>query len=168
MRLEMRLKQSLFNLIKIYEQVDYNEDINNNAQVTQGNFQWLDGVQDTQVIFVPNNNGRFKVSWVPPRDLQNQVLVKNTLKYPGNDHIGAFGCDSYDISGTVDGRGSKGSLHGLTKYHLEDGPVNRFFFTIYIPTSYCRNIFERRINGTRVLWNAYTSRKTINQDYYII
>ena len=120
-------KESLFNLIKIYEQVDYNEDINNSAQVTQGSFQWLDGVKDTQVIFVPNKNGRFKISWVPPRDLQNQVLVKNNLKYPGNDHIGAFGCDSYDISGTVDGRGSKGSLHGLTKFHLEDGPVNKFF-----------------------------------------
>ena len=24
-----------------------------------------------------------------------------------------FGCDSYDISGTVDGKGSKGALHGL-------------------------------------------------------
>jgi hypothetical protein len=22
--------------------------------------------------------------------------------YPGNEHIGAFGCDPYDISGTVD------------------------------------------------------------------
>ena len=28
---------------------------------------------------------------------------------------GAFGCDSYDISGTVDNKGSKGALHGLTK-----------------------------------------------------
>ena len=34
--------------------------------------------------------------------------------------MGAFGCDSYDISGTVDGRGSKGSLHGLTKFSMED------------------------------------------------
>jgi hypothetical protein len=32
--------------------------------------------------------------------------------------MGAFGCDSYDISGTVDGKGSKGSLHGLSKFSL--------------------------------------------------
>ena len=41
--------------------------------------------------------------------------------------MGAFGCDSYDISGTVDGRGSKGSLHGLTKFSMEDVPPNHFF-----------------------------------------
>ena len=35
------------------------------------------------------------------------------VKYPGNEHLGAFGCDPYDISGTVDGRGSNGALHGL-------------------------------------------------------
>jgi len=49
------------------------------------------------------------------------------VKYPGNEHVGAFGCDSYDISGTVDGRGSNGSLHGLTKYSMEDVPPNKFF-----------------------------------------
>ena len=67
--------------------------------------------KDTRVMFVPNKNGRFMVSWVPPVNQQNSVIVKNGVKYPGNEHCGAFGCDSYDISGTVDGRGSKGSLH---------------------------------------------------------
>ena len=41
--------------------------------------------------------------------------------------MGAFGCDSYDISGTTDGRGSKGALHGLTKFSMEDAPANTFF-----------------------------------------
>ena len=41
--------------------------------------------------------------------------------------MGAFGCDSYDISGTVDGKGSKGALHGLTKFSMEDAPANTFF-----------------------------------------
>ena len=49
------------------------------------------------------------------------------VKYPGNEHMGAFGCDSYDISGTVDGKGSKGSLHGLTKFSMEEAPANNFF-----------------------------------------
>jgi hypothetical protein len=34
---------------------------------------------------------------------------------------------SYDISGTVDGKGSKGALHGLTKFSMEDAPANSFF-----------------------------------------
>jgi hypothetical protein len=105
-------KESLFNLIKIYNQVDYNEDINNVANITRGNLQWERGIRDTKVEFYPSNEGKFYIGWVPPKNLQNQVIIKNGMKYPGNDHIGAFGCDSYDISGTVDGRGSKGSLHG--------------------------------------------------------
>jgi hypothetical protein len=55
------------------------------------------------------------------------VIIKNGVKYPGNEHVGAFGCDSYDISGTVDGRGSKGALHGLTKFSMEEVPANHFF-----------------------------------------
>ena len=120
-------KESLFNLIKIYEQIDFNEELNNKAEVTQGNFQWENGIKDTKVIFMPNNNGRFFISWIPAKSLQNQVILKNSTKYPGNEHLGAFGCDSYDISGTVDRRGSNGALHGLTKFTLEDAPPNKFF-----------------------------------------
>tara|TARA_B100001175_G_scaffold118935_2_gene101098 strand:+ start:4072 stop:6285 length:2214 start_codon:yes stop_codon:yes gene_type:complete len=120
-------KSSLFNLTKIYEQIDWNSDINNSNVITQGNFQWVNGVKDTTVIFNPTNNGRFFISWVPEVHLQNNVISKNGKKYPGNEHMGAFGCDSYDISGTVDKRGSNGSLHGLTKFSMENHPANHFF-----------------------------------------
>jgi hypothetical protein len=120
-------KLSLFNLTRIYEQIDYNEDMRNKTLVTQGNFQWTGGVKDTTVNFIPENNGRFLVSWIPPAILQNRVIIKNGVKHPGNEHVGAFGCDSYDISGTVDKRGSKGSLHGLTKFSMEEAPFNMFF-----------------------------------------
>ena len=118
-------KNSIFNLTKIYEQIDYNEET---ARPIKGNFQWQNGVKDSKVIFVPDlNNGRFNISWVPGTALQNRMILKNGIKYPGNEHVGAFGCDSYDISGTVDGRGSKGALHGLTKFSMEDAPPNTFF-----------------------------------------
>jgi len=120
-------KDSLFNLTKIYQQIDYNEELNQNVSVTSGNFQWTNGIKDTQVIFYPNTKGRFKISWIPPVSMQNKVIIRNGVKYPGNEHIGAFGCDSYDISGTVDGKGSKGALHGLTKFSMEDAPPNHFF-----------------------------------------
>jgi len=120
-------KNSIFNLVKIYEQIDYNEELGRTLGVTVGSFQWTNGVKDTQVVFTPDPNGRFKVSWIPPSNLQNRVTLKNGIKYPRNEHIGAFGCDSYDISGTVDGKGSKGALHGLTKFSMEDAPANTFF-----------------------------------------
>jgi hypothetical protein len=68
------------------------------------------------------------------------VIIKNGVKYAGNEHIGAFGLDSYDISGTVDGKGSNGSLHGLTKFSMEDAPPNHFFLE-YISRPQTAEIF---------------------------
>jgi len=133
-------KNSIFNLVKIYEQIDYNEGIGNDSAVTTGNFQWLNGVKDSSVIFYPNPKGRFKISWVPPSHLQNKIIIKNGVKHPGNEHVGAFGCDSYDISGTVGGKGSKGSLHGLTKFSMEDAPPNHMFLE-YIARPQTAEIF---------------------------
>jgi hypothetical protein len=120
-------KNSIFNLAKIYEQIDYNEGTGASNSLTTGNFQWVNGIKDSRVVFYPDPKGRFKVSWTPPSNLQNNIVVKNGLKKPGNEHMGAFGCDSYDISGTVDGRGSKGALHGLSKFSMENCPPNSFF-----------------------------------------
>ena len=133
-------KNSLFNLTKIYEQIDYNEDIQKGGLVTQGSFCWNSGQKDSYVEFVPHKDGRFLISWVPPVNLQNRVIIKNGVKYPGNEHCGAFGCDSYDISGTVDKRGSKGALHGLTKFSMEDVPPNKFFLE-YIARPQTAEIF---------------------------
>jgi len=133
-------KNSLFNLTKIYQQIDLNQDIKHSSVITKGSFQWAGGIKDTTVTFVPNNNGRFLVSWVPPQRLQNNILLKRGGKYPGNEELGAFGCDSYDISGTVDGRGSNGALHGLTKFSMEDVPPNHFFLE-YIARPQTAEIF---------------------------
>ena len=133
-------KESLFNLVKIYEQIDYNEEVHNIASVTKGSFQWQNGIKDTKVVFYPNKDGRFFISWVPPKNLQNNVIIKNGIKCPGNEHLGAFGCDSYDISGTVDGKGSNGSLHGLSKFSMEDAPPNHFFLE-YISRPQTAEIF---------------------------
>ena len=120
-------KQSLFNLTKIYQQIDYNDSLIKDRFITRGSFSWKDGVKDSVVIFSPNNNGRFYISWTPPKQLQNKYIIKNGVKFPSNDHMGAFGCDSYDISGTVGGGASNGALHGMTKFHMDEGPTNEFF-----------------------------------------
>ena len=133
-------KNSLFNLARIYEQIDYNDDITRNANITKGNFSWQNGIKDSKVQFTPNPNGRFKITWVPNLNLQNNIINKNGIKYPGNEHMGAFGCDSYDISGTTDGKGSKGALHGLTKFSMEDAPPNQFFLE-YIARPQTAEIF---------------------------
>jgi len=120
-------KQSLFNLTKIYQQIDYNDSLIKDRFLTKGSFSWKNGIKDTEVIFSPNKSGRFLVSWTPNKVLQNNFTIKNGSKQPGNEHIGAFGCDSYDISGTVGGGGSNGALHGVTRFHMDEAPINEFF-----------------------------------------
>lgn len=120
-------KQSIFNLTKIYQQIDYNDSLIMEHHVTRGSLSWKDGIKDTEVIFSPDSRGRFRVSWTPSKHLQNRVIEKNGIKYPGNEHLGAFGCDSYDISGVVGGGGSNGALHGKTMFNMDDAPSNEFF-----------------------------------------
>ena len=137
-------KQSLFNLTKIYQQIDYNDSMIKEHYLTRGSFHWRDGVKDTEVVWTPDQRGRFLVSWVPQKGLQNKVSNRGGVKYPGNEHIGSFGCDSYDISAVVGGRGSNGSLHGLTKFHMEDAPVNEFFLE-YVARPQTAEIFFEEV-----------------------
>ena len=134
-------KESIFNLSRIYEQIDFNEEMVASGYVTTGSFQWKNGVKDTEVQFYPNPNGRFKISWILPTDMQNNIEVKNGIKYPGNKAYGAFGCDSYDISGTTDGGGSNGSLHGLTSFSLSPDVPKSQFFLEYIARPQTAEIF---------------------------
>ena len=135
------IAKSLFNLNKIYEQTDFNEDLTKEGYITTGSFSWKNGVKDSEVLFSPNKSGRFRLSWIPPVGMQNNVIVKNGIKYPGNKDMGAFGCDSYDISGTTDGSGSNGALHGLTAYSMLAEVPHSQFFLEYIARPQTAEIF---------------------------
>lgn len=110
-------KSSVFNVQKIYEQIQYNQELYPNP-VLVGNFVWKDGKQDTEVYFKPDANGRWRVTWMPPFELRNK-------QGPQNDWLGVGGVDSYDIDATVDGRGSKGACHIYNKFNLQY-PANMF------------------------------------------
>lgn len=133
-------KASIFNLTKIYQQIDYNDSLIKDRVLTRGSFHWKDGKEDSTVVWTPDVRGRFLVSWLPSNQLMNNVITRNGVKYPGNEHIGAFGCDPYDISGTVGGGGSKGALHGLTKFNMDNAPSNEFFLE-YIARPQTAEIF---------------------------
>jgi hypothetical protein len=133
-------KQSIFNLTKIYQQVDYVDSLIKEHHITQGSFHWKNGIKDSEVIFSPNKSGRFFLSWIPSTRVRTTPVVKNGSKFPPNEHIGAFGCDSYDISGVVGGGGSNGALHGLTKFNMDDAPSNHFFLE-YIARPQTAEIF---------------------------
>jgi len=146
----------IFNIEKINEQLDYVDQSKFAEQVMEGSFSWKGGIPDTEVVWTPSKNGHFKVTWIPPVDLRNRW--ENKLGYGGysrsplNGDIGVFGCDSYDISGTVDGvnkfgkerdnAGSKGALIGVTKFTMQDVPSEHFFLEYVARESTADKFFE--------------------------
>lgn len=125
-----------FDIAKIYEQLDYNENELDPSLIQRGNFQWQNGIPDTEVEWVPNEKGRFRIAWHPPRETRNKwnwvTLHGKRAKHPVNGNLGSLGCDPYNRSQTVDGRGSKGSIHGQTKSVMQEGVPSNFFFLEYI------------------------------------
>jgi cytoplasmic iron level regulating protein YaaA (DUF328/UPF0246 family) len=69
-------KQSVFNLTKIYQQIDYNDSLIKDHVLTRGYFHWKNGKLDTEVIWTPDAKGRFLVSWIPDSKMRNNVIDK--------------------------------------------------------------------------------------------
>jgi hypothetical protein len=89
---------------------------------------WKDGVPYSTVEHKPNPNGRFLFSWIPPQEYRNKFVIRNGVKYPLYEWIGALGIDPYDVSRAIFGAGSKGSCVGKTKSVGEGFPTDTFFF----------------------------------------
>ena len=94
-------KSSHFNVGKIYEQLQYNRELYPNP-VIKGNFVWKDGKQDTEVLWNPDANGRWTVTWLPPDDIRNKRKTEFGKVFPSNDHLGTGGVYSYDLDNTMD------------------------------------------------------------------
>jgi hypothetical protein len=117
-------KTSLFNIQKIYEQIQHNEELYPNPVII-GNFQWKDGKPDTEVVFAPDPNGRWRVAWLAPQDIRNKRKIENNKMVAPNAAFGVLGVDSYDLDTTVDYRASKGACHVYNKFSMEH-PANMF------------------------------------------
>ena len=117
------IEGSVFNVGKIYQQIDHNNGMYPNP-VVKGNFVWKE--KDKEVIFSPDPNGRFRVCWHPKAADRNKFTEdRGGKKSPANAHIGVGGVDSYDLDQTVDGRGSKGAMHLYNKFNMH-APSNMF------------------------------------------
>jgi len=117
------IEGSVFNVGKIYQQIDHNNNLFPNP-IVKGNFSWKE--KDKEVVFSPDPNGRFRVSWHPQPEHRNKfVTERNGRKSPANTHVGVGGVDSYDLDQTVDGRGSKGAMHLYNKFNMQ-APSNMF------------------------------------------
>lgn len=133
-------KDSLFDVLKIQDQIDYNEHMiiaNGHPDYIIGDFKFVDGEDGpdrSQAYFHPNPRGNFKVKWMPhpESELANNFHVVAGSRSPANDYLGCIGIDPYKLNRAKYGTGSKGSIVGYFGSHGVEGiPQNDFPF-VYI------------------------------------
>ena len=133
---------ALFNIAKINQQIDHNDNLQIYKQhVSEGQFYWKNGIKDGEVEFRHEKDGRFRINWFLPNQLTNKKITKDGRWYPGNESMGAFGCDSYDIDGVNYGFGSNGALHGLTSSNISQHAPSMQFFLEYVARPQTSYIF---------------------------
>jgi len=95
-------------LYNAYKLTERQKAIQFNASDNQfGNFIWKDGIKDSEVVWEPNPNGRWEISWMPEDKDRNRVHRDGNILTPYNTHMFISGCDTYDHNTTEDSRNSK-------------------------------------------------------------
>ena len=117
-------RHSPFDVERIYQQMDYNEVADN--LVVKGNFIWSEGIQDSKVIWIPSSQGKWRISWIPPKERANSIKMKYNKKCPGNEIEMVAGCDPYDHDTTTDGRRSDAACYVYKKFSMMDDFSNQF------------------------------------------
>lgn len=139
----------VFNLTKLTDQWDWNaETLDVKSLYTRGNFKWEDDRPFTNVEFVPDDRGRFKIAWMPSAvddtgQLRNNVRKVRNLWTPMNDY-GCIGVDCFGSYVQGKNKASKGAAHAYSKPNSHGVPSNQFLFE-YIDRPATQDIFNEDI-----------------------
>lgn len=166
-----KVDHSTFNLEKIAEQTDYNDilRVDEGTKVIRGNFSWKGGVMDTEVIWTPDPNGRFWVTWLPPSEYRNKFTWIRGQRAPENTWLGAGGLDPFGKDKTQDGRGSKGSFHFINRPNAMFPETSRMFTLEYIHRPPSRALFYEDALMAAVFYGIpifYENDKSGIEDYF--
>lgn len=129
-----KVQDSAFNLNNIQDQGDYIDLLasTDGLPVIEGDFSWKGGQKDTEVVWIPREGGRFKISWLPPVELRNQIEWIGSQRSPKNHWLGAGGLDPFGKNQTQDGNGSKGSIHFINRPNANYPETSKQFVLEYI------------------------------------
>lgn len=105
-----------------------------------GNFVWKDGVKDTEIVWQPTQEGRWKVLWkyINEADL---IRPHQNRPRPWNDAKFTIGCDPYSHGRTEDYRNSNGSFYVYKKYDYSDPNQSDLFVVEYCARPATSDIF---------------------------
>jgi len=130
-------KESLFDLDRIYKQMEYNETLPAST-VIRGNFVWVKwGIS---AKFVPDESGRWHIVWRPKDQDTNKQVISYGKVCPGNpNHVA--GADPFDHKFTTDNRKSNAASYVFKKYdpfdHVSSSlPVSQYIARPHTPEAF--------------------------------
>lgn len=125
-------EKMVFDLERLYEQIEHNEMAIDGRHLVRGNFEWRNGQRDTEVYWDPNPNGRWLMYWMVKPELRNLHKKIHAKLAPINDHTGLFSLDPYASVKTISPtRESKAASHGFRKFDLNEPETSDCFVTEY-------------------------------------
>lgn len=127
-------KNNDFDIDNLNNHLDYLDqhtpDMLNEKVIYRGNLAWKGEPYNSDVIWKPNPRGKFKTTWIPDPDRQNQSTMRRLggreVKSPDNIGIACFGVDSYNMIGQTEG-GSDGAITGYSNFNMIGCPSHSFF-----------------------------------------
>ncbi len=125
-------KKAVYDTARIEQQLEHNETLPLESLLVRGDFQWVGGIKDTTVEWMPKKEGKWLVAWMPKSDQWNKKVIKLGKIAPGNIEVGCFGLDPYDNKVTVDDRKSDAASYGGRKFDPLDPYNSGILVTKYV------------------------------------
>jgi len=127
---------------------------------TKGDFIWENGVQDSKVIFKPNKNGRFDVTYLFEEEgRSNNRSNKGGIWYPNNSSEFVIGADPFSHGKTVDKRRSNGAGLCYMKFNAagnspyRESFVAKYNFRTATPSEFYEDMLKMAVYyGCHILW----------------
>jgi hypothetical protein len=137
------IKSSGFNMNKLETYID--ELTFSKQDIAIGDFVWKDNIKDSRVVFVPKENGKFKVSHQLNSEESNKKIWDEDSEEwrPGNTHWGIAGGDPFKFNKTEGNRKSNGGGAVVRKGKLKDGDfsMKRKFVCTYSNRTFDKSIY---------------------------
>ena len=124
-------KSCAFDVEKIYSQVDWLDSLVRPMTV-KGNFIWRGNQRDGHVVWMPDRNGRWEVSWMPDDSETNMKVNRGGRWAPANEATIVSGVDPYDHQTTTDGKKSNAAAYVFRKYNPAMANETHCFVSEYI------------------------------------
>lgn len=118
-----------------------------NPYKVRGNFMWKDNIQDTEVVWVPSENGRWLVSYIPEH-IKNRYIMIDGKRTPANKHLFIGGADPFKFKTTKGSESevSKGGGAIFRKYDPSIDPPDADVSTWQSNKFCCTYLFRPRNN----------------------